>query len=110
MKQNLNVTILNALLYEEKNKNGEKTGKQKIRMDYIILGKESYQEGTKFHGYSVLNCYVENKDNIFDKLNAKVIMQPVELELEQVPSARDPFKTYVRVNCIHAKDEVINLL
>lgn len=111
MKKEINATIISVLRYDEKNKKtGEKTGKEKIRIDYIMLGKEAMQDNERFRGYAILSCFVDNVNDLFSKLTTKVIMQPVEIVLEQVPSQRDPFKTYVRVNSINTKDEVISLV
>lgn len=111
MKKEINATILSVLQYEEKDKQTkEPTGKKKIRMDYLMLGKESIQDRDRFRGYSVLACYIDYSEEIWNQLTTKVIMQPVEMVLEQVPSARDPFKSHVRVNSINTKDAVISLV
>lgn len=111
MQKEINATIISVLRYDEKDKKtGEKTGKQKIRIDYLMLGKEAMQDKDNFRGYSSLSCFIDCNDTLWSKLTTKVIMQPVELVLEQVPSARDPFKSYVRVNSINTKDEVISLV
>lgn len=111
LKKELNATILSVLRYDEKDKKtGEKTGKKKIRIDYVMLGKDAIQDNENFRGYSQLSCFIDDKNDVWSKLTTKVIMQPVEIILENVPSARDPFKSYVRVNSINTKDEVINLV
>ena len=111
MEKQINATLLSVLLYDEKDRvTKEKTGKQKIRIDYLMLGKESIQDNTKFRGYTVLSCFLDYKENIWSKLTTKVIMQPVEIVLEQLPSSRDPFKSFVRVKSINTKDEVISLV
>ena len=111
MQKEINATIISVLRYDEKNKQtGEKTGKQKIRIDYLMLGKESIQDRENFRGYANLSCFIDYNENIWSKLTTRVIMQPVEMVLEQVPSARDPFKSYTRVNSINTKDEVISLV
>lgn len=111
MQKEINATIISVLRYDEKDRNTkEKTGKQKIRIDYLMLGKESIQDKSNFRGYANLSCFIDYNENIWSKLTTKVIMQPVEMVLEQVPSARDPFKSYVRVKSINTKDEVISLV
>lgn len=111
MQKEINATIISVLRYDEKNKQtGEKTGKQKIRIDYLMLGKDSIQDKEKFRGYANLTCFIDYNETIWSKLTTRVIMQPVEMVLEQVPSARDPFKSYTRVNSINTKDEVISLV
>lgn len=111
MQKEINATILNVLRYDEKNKQtGEKTGKQKIRIDYLMLGKESIQDKTNFRGYAPLTAFIDYNETIWNKLTVKVIMQPVEIVLEQVPSTRDPLKSYTRMNAINTKDEVISLV
>lgn len=111
MQKEISATILSVLQYDEKNRNTkEPTGKKKIRIDYLMLGKEGIQDREKFRGYTVLACFIDFNETLWSKLTTKVIMQPVEIQLEQVPSARDPFKTYVRINSINTKDEVISLV
>lgn len=111
MQKEINATILSVLQYDEKDKTTkEPTGKKKIRIDYLMLGKESIQDKEKFRGYSVLACFIDYNETLWSKLTTKVIMQPVEMVLEQVPSAKDPFKSYTRVKSINTKDEVISLV
>lgn len=110
-EKQINATIISVLRYDEKDKNTkEKTGKQKIRIDYLMLGKDSIQDRGNFRGYANLSCFIDYNESIWSKLTTKLIMQPVEMVLEQVPSARDPFKSYVRVKNINTKDEVISLV
>lgn len=111
MQKELNVTILNVLRYDEKNKStGEKTGKQKIRIGYFVLSKESMQNTDKFKGYAELSVFLDYTDELWNKLSTKIIMQPVEFVFEQAQSLRDPLKTYLKLNTINCKDEVINLV
>lgn len=111
MEKQINATIISVLRYEEKDKKtGEKTGKMKARIDYLMLGKEALQDRNNFRGYSNLSCFIDCPDTLWARLTTKIIMQPVELVLESVPSARDPFKSYVIVKSINTKDEVISLV
>lgn len=111
MEKQINATIVSVLRYEEKDKTTkEKTGKWKIRIDYLMLGKDSIQDNTNFRGYSNLSCFIDYTESLWNKLTTKIIMQPIELVLESVPSARDPFKSYVKVKSINTKDEVISLV
>lgn len=109
--KNLNVTIMNVLRYEEKDKKtGVKTGKEKIRVGYLVLGKESMQDTNKFKGYAEMSYFLDYSDDLWNKLSTKVIMQPVEFCFETVQSLRDPLKTYLKLNTINCKDEVISLV
>lgn len=109
--KNLNVTILNVLRYYEKNKaTGELTGKQKIRIGYLVLGKDSIQETAKFKGYSENSYFLDFSEDIWNKLSNKIIMQPVEFTFESTQSARDPLKTYLKLISISCKDENISLV
>lgn len=111
MQKQINATIFSVLRYEEKDKTTkEKTGKWKIRIDYLMLGKDSIQDNTNFRGYSNLSCFIDYTESLWNKLTTKIIMQPIELVLESVPSVRDPFKSYVKVKSINTKDEVISLV
>lgn len=108
---NLNVTILNVLRYDEKDKKtGEKTGKQKIRIGYFVLSKDNLQETDKFKGYAELSAFVDYSEDLWSKLSTKIIMQPVEFCFETMQSVRDPMKTYLKLKTINCKDEVINLV
>ena len=66
-----------------------------------MLGKDSIQDNTNFRGYSNLSCFIDYTESLWNKLTTKIIMQPIELVLESVPSARDPFKSYVKVKSIN---------
>lgn len=111
MQKELNVTLLNVLRYEEKNKaTGEKTGREKIRIGYLILGKESIQDTSKFRGYSEMSYFLDFNEEVWNKLSTKVIMQPVEFIFESTQSTRDPLKTYLKLKSINCKDETISLV
>lgn len=109
--KNLNVTIINVLRYEEKNKaTGEKTGKQKIRIGYLLLGKDAVRETDKFRGLSEMSYFLDYSDDIWNKLTLKLISQPVELIFDSVQSTVDPLKTYLKLVSINCKDENISLV
>lgn len=111
MQKNLNVTIINVLLYDEKNKStGELTGKKKIRIGYLSLGKERLQEKEKFKGYAEFSYFLDYDESFWNKLTPKFIMQPCEFEFEERPSERDPLKTYLKLVSINCKDENISLV
>lgn len=111
MQKELNVTILNVLRYEEKNKaTGEKTGKEKIRIGYLILGKDTIQDSAKFKGYSEMSYFLDYSEDIWNKLTNKIIMQPCEFVFESTQSVRDPLKTYLKLISIKCKDEDISLV
>lgn len=109
--KDLNVTILNVLRYEEKNKaTGEKTGKEKIRIGYILLGKDSIQDTNKFKGLSEMSYFLDYSEDIWNKLSTKLISQPVSFIFESTQSTRDPLKTYLKLKSINCKDETISLV
>lgn len=111
MQKELNVTILNVLRYEEKNKaTGEKTGKEKIRIGYLLLGKDAVQETAKFKGLSEMSYFLDFSEEVWNKLSVKLISQPVEFIFESTQSTRDPLKTYLKLISINCKDETISLV
>lgn len=111
MEKAMNVTILNVLRYEEKDRiSKEKTGREKIRIGYVLLGKDAMQDTSKFKGLSEMSYFLDYSDEIWNKLNTKVISQPAEFIFDSMQSTRDPLKTYLKLVCINCKDEVINLV
>lgn len=109
--KSLNVTIINVLRYDEKNKaTGEKTGKEKIRIGYLLLGKDATRETEKFRGLSEMSYFLDYSDEIWNKLSLKLISQPVEFIFESTQSAIDPLKTYLKLVSINCKDENISLV
>ncbi len=111
MQKELSVTILNVLRYEEKNRTtGEKTGKEKIRIGYVLLGKDAMQESAKFKGLAEMSYFLDYSDEVWNKLSTKVISQPVEFVFENVQSVRDPLRTYLRLKMINCKDGTISLV
>ncbi len=111
MEKDLNVTILNVLRYDEKDRTtGEKTGKEKIRIGYVLLGKDAVQESEKFKGLAEMSYFVDFSEEMWSKLSTKIISQPAQFIFESVPSMRDPLRTYLRLKTIVCKDETISLV
>lgn len=101
----LTATIVSFLRYEDKDKKtGQKTGKEKVRIEYLLLNKDNFQERDKFVGYASLSAFVDCTPELWEKLNANLIMKPVEMVFESVPSMTDPFKSFVRLKAINSKE------
>lgn len=100
----IKILLLSAMKYEDK-----ETKKPKLRLGYILFGKDAYQNSDKFKGYKDLGGYVDVVDG-FELLKQDDFLSEAILVGEELPSATNPFKKYVKLKELRTKNATISLL
>lgn len=100
----LSVTMLNIMRYEDK-----KTGEPKVRIGYILTGKDAIQSHEKYKGTAEMSVFLDDV-SVFDKVKVEDILTPVEFVLEERPSHNNPFRKVAVLKAIITKNETISLV
>lgn len=98
----VNVEILNIIKYK-------KDDKEKTRISYRLLDKESVSNSDKFKGYSELSVYLDNTI-VFDTLGTNHCGIALKFKFEEVANSFDPMKKKVVLKEILHNDKSICLL
>lgn len=100
----LPVTILNFLLYEDK-----ETKEKKIRIGYLISDKEYCQNSVKFKGYAECSVYLDS-DKQWEDLDVSLCGKPATFKFIEVINPRNPLKKINKLTCIITKDGSIDII
>lgn len=101
----LNVVILNALRYQDK-----ESKKEKMRIGYALCDKNAVSIQEKFKGVSELSVFLDFSEELWNAITVDTIYTPSEFVFEENLNPRNPLKKILNLKSVKLKNANIDLL